>query len=42
MFEADYVRELLARAAGNVSRAADEAGIDRNHLARIARKHGLR
>ncbi len=42
VFEADYVRELLARASGNVSRAADEAGIDRNHLARIARKHGLR
>jgi DNA-binding NtrC family response regulator len=41
-FEADYVRELLARAGGNVSRAADEAGIDRNHLARIAKKHGLR
>jgi DNA-binding NtrC family response regulator len=41
-FEARYVEELLARAGGNVSRAADEAGIDRNHLARLAKKHGIR
>ena len=41
-FEKSYVEQLLARAGGNVSRAADEAGIDRNHLARLARKHGLR
>jgi DNA-binding NtrC family response regulator len=41
-FERTYVEELLDRAGGNVSRAADEAGIDRNHLARLAKKHGLR
>jgi len=41
-FEAQYVAQLLDRAGGNVSRAADEAGIDRNHLARLAKKHGLR
>jgi DNA-binding NtrC family response regulator len=41
-FEKRYVEDLLERAGGNVSRAADEAGIDRNHLARLAKKHGLR
>jgi DNA-binding NtrC family response regulator len=41
-FERSYVAQLLERAGGNVSRAADEAGIDRNHLARLAKKHGLR
>lgn len=41
-FEKSYVAQLLDRAGGNVSRAADEAGLDRNHLARLAKKHGLR
>lgn len=41
-FEKGYVAQLLERAGGNVSRAADEAGIDRNHLARLAKKHGVR
>ena len=41
-FEKSYVAQLLERAGGNVSRAADEAGIDRNHLARLAKKHGIR
>lgn len=41
-FERQYVAELLERHGGNVSRAAAEAGIDRNHLARLAKKHGLR
>ncbi len=41
-FEKSYVAQLLDRAGGNVSRAADEAGIDRNHLARLAKKHGIR
>jgi DNA-binding NtrC family response regulator len=41
-FERAYVAELLARYGGNVSRAAESAGLDRNHLTRLARKHGLR
>jgi DNA-binding NtrC family response regulator len=41
-FEKSYVAQLLERVGGNVSRAADEAGIDRNHLARLAKKHGIR
>jgi DNA-binding NtrC family response regulator len=41
-FEKSYVAQLLERAGGNVSRAADEAGIDRNHLSRLAKKHGVR
>ncbi|MFK7990692.1 MAG: sigma-54-dependent Fis family transcriptional regulator [Sandaracinaceae bacterium] len=41
-FEKRYVQDLLERNAGNVSRAAQEAGVDRNHLARLAKKHGLR
>ncbi len=42
VFETHYVEPLLARPAGHVSRAATEAGVDRNHLARLAKKHGLR
>ncbi|HEY8430829.1 MAG TPA: sigma 54-interacting transcriptional regulator [Sandaracinaceae bacterium] len=42
VFEKHYVESLLARHDGNVSRAASEAGVDRNHLARLAKKHGLR
>lgn len=41
-FERGYVAQLLERAGGNVSRAAAEAGLDRNHLARLAKKHNLR
>lgn len=41
-FERTYVAQLLERAGGNVSRAASEAGLDRNHLARLAKKHNLR
>lgn len=42
VFEKHYVEQLLARHGGNVSRAATEAGVDRNHLARLAKKHGIR
>lgn len=42
VFEAHYIEALLSRHGGNVSRAAQEAGVDRNHLARLAKKHGLR
>jgi len=41
-FESRYVAALLARHGGNVSRAAADAGLDRNYLARLAKKHGLR
>ncbi|MAC28847.1 MAG: AAA family ATPase [Sandaracinus sp.] len=41
-FERRYVAALLQRHDGNVSRAAAEAGLDRNYLARLAKKHGLR
>ena len=41
-FEKRYVQDLLERHDGNVSRAAAEAGVDRNHLARLAKKHGVR
>jgi transcriptional regulator with GAF, ATPase, and Fis domain len=41
-FESDYVRDLLARHKGNVSRAAREAGIERAYLQRLIRKHDLR
>jgi DNA-binding NtrC family response regulator len=41
-FERGYVAQLLERAGGNLSRAAAEAGLDRNHLSRLAKKHGLR
>ncbi|MCX7809074.1 MAG: AAA family ATPase, partial [Deltaproteobacteria bacterium] len=41
-FERNYIAALLERAGGNLARAADEAGMDRSHFARLARKHGLR
>lgn len=41
-FEREYVQRLLARHDGNLSRAANEAGLDRNYLARLAKKHGIR
>jgi DNA-binding NtrC family response regulator len=41
-FERQYVASLLDRHGGNVSRASAEAGLDRNYLARLAKKHNLR
>ena len=40
-FTERYVRELLERHDGNVSRAADEAGIARQHLSALARRYGV-
>ena len=39
-FEATYVERLLARAGGNVSRAARDAKMDRSHLIDLAKRHG--
>jgi DNA-binding NtrC family response regulator len=40
-FERDYLEALLARHHGNISRAASEAGIDRNYIHRLVKKYGL-
>ena len=41
-WEADYLKQLLARSGGNMSRAARIAGLERAYLYRLVRKHGLR
>ena len=40
-FERDYLQALLLRHRGNISRAASEAGIDRNYIHRLVKKYGL-
>jgi DNA-binding NtrC family response regulator len=40
-FERDYLTALLARHKGNISRAAAEAGIDRNYIHRLVKKYNL-
>ncbi|MDD5308049.1 MAG: sigma-54 dependent transcriptional regulator, partial [Deltaproteobacteria bacterium] len=40
-FERAYIEQILARTSGNVSAAARESGIDRKHLERLIRKHGI-
>ncbi len=40
-FERTYLQRLLEQFAGNVRRAAREAGIERTHFKRMLRKHGL-
>jgi transcriptional regulator with GAF, ATPase, and Fis domain len=40
-FEREYLTALLARHKGNVSRAAQEAGIDRNYIHRLVKKYGI-
>jgi DNA-binding NtrC family response regulator len=40
-FERDYLTALLARHRGNISRAAAEAGIDRNYIRRLVKKYNL-
>jgi DNA-binding NtrC family response regulator len=41
-FEEEYVTRLVARAAGNVSRAARLASVDRTTLYRLLQRHGFR
>jgi DNA-binding NtrC family response regulator len=40
-FEREYLIHLLARHRGNISRAAAEAGIDRNYIHRLVKKYGI-
>jgi two-component system, NtrC family, response regulator GlrR len=40
-FEREYLTELLRRHKGNISRAAAEAGIDRNYIHRLVKKYDL-
>jgi len=41
-FEEEYVSRLVARASGNVSRAARLASVDRTTLYRLLQRHGFR
>ncbi len=40
-FEREYLTHLLERHRGNISRAAQEAGIDRNYIHRLVKKYGI-
>ncbi|WP_257457378.1 sigma 54-interacting transcriptional regulator [Archangium lipolyticum] len=40
-FERDYLKGLIERCEGNISRASREAGIDRVYLRKLLKKHGL-
>ncbi len=40
-FEREYLTHLLQRHNGNISRAALEAGIDRNYIHRLVKKYNL-
>ena len=40
-WQRDYVRGLLVRHAGNLSRAAREVQMDRNHLRELAQRYGI-
>ena len=42
LFEKRYVEALLEKHDGNVTRAAEAAGLSRVYLYRLLRRHGLR
>ncbi len=41
-FDRRFLRDLLVRSSGNITRAAAEAGKDRRALGRLVKKYGLR
>jgi DNA-binding NtrC family response regulator len=41
-FEAEYVRRALQEAGGQVTKAADAAGVSRQFFYRLMEKYGLR
>ncbi len=41
-FEQTYIRRVLKRNNGNISASARQSGIDRKHLERLIRKHGIK
>ncbi len=42
VFEREYIQALMEHFAGNLSRAAEHAGLTRFHLRQLLKKHGLR
>jgi DNA-binding NtrC family response regulator len=40
-WEREYLLELVAKHAGNLSRASRSVGMDRNHLRDLLRRHEL-
>ncbi len=40
-FEKEYLQNLLQRHQGNISRAAQEAGIDRNYIHRLVKRYNI-
>lgn len=40
-FERDYIEQLLLKHDGNISQAANDAGIDRNYIHRLVKKHQI-
>jgi DNA-binding NtrC family response regulator len=40
-FESFYLRQILARSAGNIARAARDSGLNRSHLTQMLKRHGI-